>query len=55
MPANRSAHLPAILLTALAPISWGTTYAVTTEFLPPDRPSSPVCCAPCPPGSSCSR
>lgn len=27
-----------ILLTALAPISWGTTYAVTTEFLPPDRP-----------------
>ncbi|WP_244181447.1 EamA family transporter [Streptomyces curacoi] len=26
------------LLTALAPISWGTTYAVTTEFLPPDRP-----------------
>jgi probable blue pigment (indigoidine) exporter len=27
-----------VLLTALAPISWGTTYAVTTEFLPPDRP-----------------
>jgi probable blue pigment (indigoidine) exporter len=27
-----------ITLTALAPISWGTTYAVTTEFLPPDRP-----------------
>jgi probable blue pigment (indigoidine) exporter len=27
-----------ILLTALAPISWGTTYAVTTEFLPADRP-----------------
>ncbi|MFG2132400.1 EamA family transporter [Streptomyces sp. NPDC048751] len=26
------------LLTALAPVSWGTTYAVTTEFLPPDRP-----------------
>ncbi|MFC4471155.1 EamA family transporter [Streptomyces xiangluensis] len=25
-------------LTALAPISWGTTYAVTTEFLPADRP-----------------
>ncbi|MCL8017957.1 EamA family transporter [Streptomyces sp. AS02] len=35
MPANRAAL---ILLTALAPISWGTTYAVTTEFLPPDRP-----------------
>ncbi|MEV1063472.1 EamA family transporter [Streptomyces sp. NPDC050263] len=27
-----------VLLTALAPISWGTTYAVTTEFLPADRP-----------------
>ncbi|WP_405872696.1 MULTISPECIES: EamA family transporter [unclassified Streptomyces] len=26
------------LLTALAPVSWGTTYAVTTEFLPADRP-----------------
>ncbi|RRR77628.1 EamA family transporter [Streptomyces sp. RP5T] len=34
-----TAHRPAtILLTALAPVSWGTTYAVTTEFLPPDRP-----------------
>lgn len=27
-----------VALTALAPISWGSTYAVTTEFLPPDRP-----------------
>ncbi|MFJ9863445.1 EamA family transporter [Streptomyces sp. NPDC101165] len=27
-----------ILLTALAPVSWGTTYAVTSQFLPPDRP-----------------
>jgi probable blue pigment (indigoidine) exporter len=27
-----------VALTALAPVSWGTTYAVTTEFLPPDRP-----------------
>ena len=27
-----------ILLTALAPISWGTTYAVATEFLPPNHP-----------------
>jgi probable blue pigment (indigoidine) exporter len=35
MAANRSAL---IALTALAPASWGTTYAVTTEFLPPDRP-----------------
>ncbi|SDQ15035.1 EamA family transporter [Actinopolyspora saharensis] len=25
-------------LAALAPLSWGTTYLVTTEFLPPDRP-----------------
>ncbi len=25
-------------LAALAPVSWGTTYLVTTEFLPPDRP-----------------
>ncbi|MCX5420845.1 EamA family transporter [Streptomyces sp. NBC_00078] len=35
MPANRSAL---IALTTLAPASWGTTYAVTTQFLPPDRP-----------------
>ncbi|MFF0199422.1 EamA family transporter [Streptomyces sp. NPDC005017] len=27
-----------VLLTALAPVSWGTTYAVTTEFLPAERP-----------------
>ncbi len=27
-----------IALTALAPIAWGTTYSVTTEFLPPDHP-----------------
>ncbi|WP_309113603.1 EamA family transporter [Saccharothrix sp.] len=26
------------LLTALAPAIWGTTYYVTTEYLPPDRP-----------------
>lgn len=26
------------LLTALAPILWGSTYIVTTELLPPDRP-----------------
>lgn len=25
-------------LTALAPVVWGTTYLVTTELLPPDRP-----------------
>lgn len=28
----------AIALTALAPISWGSTYAVASELLPPDRP-----------------
>ncbi|VXC44987.1 Protein PecM [Pseudomonas sp. 8BK] len=26
------------LLTALAPLIWGSTYIVTTEWLPPDRP-----------------
>ena len=25
-------------ITALAPISWGTTYIVATEFLPPGHP-----------------
>ncbi|WP_236541414.1 EamA family transporter [Spiractinospora alimapuensis] len=25
-------------LTALAPVAWGSTYLVTTEWLPPDRP-----------------
>src|SRR4051812_43559856 len=29
---------PVLLLTALTPAVWGTTYAVTTEFLPPERP-----------------
>ena len=27
-----------LLITAIAPILWGTTYIVTTELLPPDRP-----------------
>ncbi|NGO79712.1 EamA family transporter [Streptomyces sp. YC504] len=26
------------LITAVAPVAWGTTYYVTGEFLPPDRP-----------------
>ncbi|KPK03837.1 MAG: ABC transporter permease [Betaproteobacteria bacterium SG8_39] len=30
--------LRAVLLTALAPIVWGSVYLVTTEFLPPGRP-----------------
>ncbi|MCJ1677305.1 EamA family transporter [Streptomyces sp. APSN-46.1] len=32
---NRSAT---VALTALAPVSWGSTYAVASELLPPDRP-----------------
>ena len=28
----------AIFTTACAPLIWGSTYLVTTEFLPPDRP-----------------
>jgi probable blue pigment (indigoidine) exporter len=27
-----------ILLTAVAPVAWGSTYIVTEKFLPPDRP-----------------
>ncbi len=27
-----------VVLTALAPVSWGSTYAVASELLPPDRP-----------------
>ncbi len=27
-----------VLVTALAPVIWGSTYIVTTEVLPPDRP-----------------
>ena len=33
-----SNRLALILTTAIAPALWGTTYLVTTEFLPPDRP-----------------
>ena len=31
-------RLSDILLTALAPMSWGTTYVVATELLPPNHP-----------------
>lgn len=31
-------RLSDILLTALAPITWGTTYVVATELLPPNHP-----------------
>lgn len=29
---------PLILTTAIGPLIWGSTYMVTTEFLPPERP-----------------
>lgn len=32
------ARLSDILLTALAPMTWGTTYVVATELLPPNHP-----------------
>lgn len=31
-------RLANILITALAPVIWGSTYLVTTEFLPENRP-----------------
>ncbi|NWF28488.1 EamA family transporter [Streptomyces sp. PKU-EA00015] len=34
----RNGRLGVVLLTALAPAIWGTTYLVTTELLPPGRP-----------------
>ncbi|MFF5453660.1 EamA family transporter [Streptomyces sp. NPDC012950] len=37
-PTAASRRAAFVALTALAPISWGSTYYVTTEFLPPDRP-----------------
>ena len=36
MLSNRRFFL--LLTTAIAPVLWGTTYVVTTEFLPPHRP-----------------
>ncbi|MGK5114790.1 MULTISPECIES: EamA family transporter [unclassified Geodermatophilus] len=41
LTAPRPPRLPAwglVAATAVAPATWGTTYAVTTEWLPPDRP-----------------
>jgi len=35
---SRTSRVSDILLSALAPISWGTTYIVTTEFLPAGHP-----------------
>jgi probable blue pigment (indigoidine) exporter len=36
--ASRPGYAGTLALTALTPLAWGSTYAVTTEFLPPDRP-----------------
>jgi probable blue pigment (indigoidine) exporter len=36
--APRAWTLGLTAVTALAPVAWGTTYLVTTEWLPPDRP-----------------
>ncbi len=33
-----SVGLRDILITAIAPVAWGSTYLVTESFLPPDRP-----------------
>ena len=38
MEAILRTRLGLILMTAVAPAAWGTTYIVTEKFLPPDRP-----------------
>ncbi len=38
MSSMETTSLRALLLTAIAPLAWGTTYLVTESFLPPDRP-----------------
>ncbi|MBD8163898.1 EamA family transporter [Erwinia persicina] len=35
---NTGSYLRDIMLTALAPAIWGSTYIVTSQLLPPDRP-----------------
>ncbi len=37
-PSPRTGSTADLLLAALAPVSWGTTYVVATTLLPPDRP-----------------
>jgi probable blue pigment (indigoidine) exporter len=37
-PVKPTGILRDLVLTAVAPITWGTTYVVTTALLPPDRP-----------------
>ncbi|WP_327047988.1 hypothetical protein OG320_08970 [Microbispora sp. NBC_01189] len=41
-----------LAVTGLTPLVWGSTYAVTTEFLPPDRPLFTALARA--PGSGCS-
>ena len=38
MSSMESIRLRVLLLTAVAPAAWGTTYVVTEQLLPPDRP-----------------
>jgi probable blue pigment (indigoidine) exporter len=38
METNSRVSLSTIALTAVAPMAWGSTYIVTENFLPPDRP-----------------
>jgi probable blue pigment (indigoidine) exporter len=38
MTLSPSSNARYLALTGLTPIVWGSTYAVTTEFLPPERP-----------------
>ncbi|WP_107653601.1 EamA family transporter [Nocardia suismassiliense] len=37
-PRAGNSYAGTLAVTALTPIVWGSTYAITTEFLPPDRP-----------------
>jgi probable blue pigment (indigoidine) exporter len=38
MPLSHLPNARDLALTGLTPLAWGSTYAVTTEFLPPGRP-----------------
>lgn len=38
VPSRKAPLIALVAVTALAPVAWGSTYAVTTELLPPDRP-----------------
>src|SRR5690606_12545507 len=37
-PGNEATTMRNVIIAALGPMLWGTTYLVTTEYLPPDRP-----------------